>query len=254
MSGIVVTNATYGTSSASTDVTNTVSAAIKDGVLSIPSVSPTSLNVTDPAVGQAKVLTVTYSINGGDSITATARDNESLYVNAPPQRTASGLQITKAEYGVDGNFTDVTNVVQDMVNNGSIKVTVGFKQLGLPDPNPNKQKQFNVEYTINGAKNTKTLIDGDTFKQSAPATDAPSNTTPTQHVTSILGIIFKSVAHFFGMFLYTLSIFTAIEYGNQYISPILWGGVAFFLPFFSFWGLPFVTFWIRLFSSVDFIH
>ena len=254
MSGIVVTNATYGTSSASTDVTGTVSAAIKDGVLSIASVSPTSLNVTDPAVGQAKVLTVTYSVNGGDSITTTARDSESLYVNAPPQRTASGLQVTKAEYGVDSNFTDVTNVVQDMVKNGGINVTVGFKQLGLPDPNPNKQKQFNVEYTINGAKNTKTLVDGDVFKQSAPAVDAVSNTTPTQQVGSFVGIVFKSVSYFFAMFLYTLSVFTAIEYGNQFISPMLWGGVAFFIPFFSFWGLPIVTFWVRIFSTDDFIH
>jgi len=254
MSGIVVTNATYGTSSASVNVTGAVSAAIKDGVLSISSVSPTSLNVADPAAGQAKVLTVVYSINGGDSITTTTRDNESLYVNAPPQRTASGLQIIKAQYGVDSNFTDVTNVVQDMISNGSINVKVGFKQFGLPDPNPNKQKQFTVDYTINGAKNSKTLIDGDTFEQSAPAADAPSNTKPSEQVGSFIGIVFKSVGYFFGMFLYTLSIFTAIEYGNQFISPLLWGGIAFFLPFFSFWGLPFVTFWIRIFSTDDFIH
>jgi len=254
MSGILVSNATYGTSSASTDVTGTVSAAIKDGVLSIPSVSPTSLNVADPAAGQAKMLHVSYTINGGDGLMTAVRDNESLYINAPPQRTASGLQIVKAEYGVDGNFTDVTNVLQDMVKNGSIDTKIGFKELGLPDPNPNKKKQFEVEYTINGAKNMKTLSDGDRFKQSAPAVEATSNTTPTQHVGSFMGIVFKSVGYFFGMFLYTLSIFTAIEYGNQFGSSMLWGALAFFIPFFSFWGLPIITFWIRLFSSTDFIH
>jgi hypothetical protein len=254
MSGIVVTNATYGTSSASTDVTSTVSAAIKDGVLSISSVSPTSLNVSDPAAGQAKMLHVSYTINGGDGLMTAVRDNESLYINAPPQRTASGLQITKAEYGVDNNFTDVTNVLQDMVKNGSIDTKIGFKELGLPDPNPNKKKQFEVEYTINGAKNMKTLSDGDRFKQSAPAVDAVSNTTPTQQVGSFVGVLFKSVAYFFSMFLYTLSVFTAIEYGNQFISPMLWGGVAFFIPFFSFWGLPIVTFFVRVFSNNDFIH
>ena len=210
MSGIIVTNATYGTSSTSIDVTSTVSASIKDGVLSIPSVSPTSLNITDPAVGQAKTLHLSYTINGGDKLVTAVRDNESLYINAPPQRSASGLQITKAEYGVDGNYTDVTNVVQDMIKNGHIDVKIGFKELGLPDPNPSKKKQFEVEYTINGAKNTKTLSDGDRFKQSAPAVDAPSNTKPTENVGSFFGIVFKSVSYFFGMFLYTLSIFTGI--------------------------------------------
>uniref|UniRef100_A0A6C0EP14 DnaJ-like protein C11 C-terminal domain-containing protein n=1 Tax=viral metagenome TaxID=1070528 RepID=A0A6C0EP14_9ZZZZ len=254
MSGIIITNATYGTSSASTDVTKTLSASIKDGVLSIPSISPTTLNVADPAPNQAKILHVSYTINGGDGLMTAVNDNNSLYINAPPQRTASGLQITKAEYGVDGNFTDVTDAVQSMLKNGGLDLTVGFKALGLPDPNPNKRKQFEVEYTINGAKNMKTLNDGERFKISAPAVDSPSNQTPSQTVGSVISTLFYSVAYFFAMYLYTLSVFTGIEYGNQFISPMLWGAVCFFLPGFAFWGLPSVTFWVRLFSSADFIH
>jgi hypothetical protein len=111
-----------------------------------------------------------------------------------------------------------------------------------------------VEYTINGKKSSDTIKDGSSFKLSAPPNQAVSNTTPSQTVGTLIGMVFKSVAYFFGMFLYTLSIFTAIEYGNQFISPLLWGAMAFFLPFYSFWGLPFITFWIRLFSSDDFIH
>jgi hypothetical protein len=56
------------------------------------------------------------------------------------------------------------------------------------------------------------------------------------------------------MFLHSLSVFTAIEFGNQFISPMLWGALAFFVPFFSFWALPQITFWVRVFSTEDFIH
>jgi hypothetical protein len=77
--GIAITNATYGTSSASVNVTNSVSALVKDGVLSIPSVTASALNTNDPAPGQAKVLTITYIINNG-SISRACQPH-SYYIN-----------------------------------------------------------------------------------------------------------------------------------------------------------------------------
>jgi hypothetical protein len=253
MSGIQVSNATYGVGSTTVDVTGTVSAAVKDGVLSIPSVTATSLNVSDPAPGQIKTLHVSYSINGGSTLVSDVKDSNSLYINAPPARVASGLQITKAEYGYPGNFTDVTDAIQNHVSSGSINITVGYKVLGLPDPNPSKQKQLNVEYTINGAKNSNTLTDGQQFKESAPPMDAPDNGTPSQHATSLIGMLLMAVARFFAVYLHTLSFFTALSYGEKMLSPMIWGCLAFFIPFFSFWALPMITFVIRLFSSSDFI-
>jgi len=175
MSGIVVSNATYGTDSKKVDVTSSVSSMIKDGVLNISSISPTALNVTDPSPSELKTLTIQYTINGGEKLVESAKDNSTIYINAPPERIGSGLQILKAEYGVDGNVTDVTDALQSMIKNGSIKAKVGFKELGLPDPNPQKRKQLTVDYSINGAKNSKTLNDGDTFRESAPAQDRPGN-------------------------------------------------------------------------------
>jgi hypothetical protein len=250
--GISVVQASYGVGTTTTDVTNTVASLVKDGSLKF-TVSPATLNVTDPAPGQLKTLTLTYTINGGSNNTSTTTDSNVVSIDAPPATVASGLQITKAEYGYPGNFTDVTDSLQNQVSNGSINITVGFKSVGIPDPNPNKQKELKVEYTLNGKKTSETLKDGKNFKLSAPPAEARSNTTPSQNVGSIIGMIFKAVAYFFGMFLYTLSIFTAIEYGNQFISPMLWGALAFFIPFFSFWALPIITFWIRLFSSQDII-
>jgi hypothetical protein len=250
--GISIVQASYGVGTTTTDVTNTVASLVKDGSLKF-TVSPATLNVTDPAPGQLKTLTLTYTINGGSNNTSTTTDSNVVSIDAPPATVASGLQITKAEYGYPGNFTDVTDSLQNQVSNGSINITVGFKSVGIPDPNPNKQKELKVEYTLNGKKTSETLKDGKNFKLSAPPAEARSNTTPSQNVGSIIGMIFKAVAYFFGMFLYTLSIFTAIEYGNQFISPMLWGALAFFIPFFSFWALPIITFWIRLFSSQDII-
>jgi hypothetical protein len=251
--GISVQKATYGSGSSQTDVTGTVAGMIKEGVLSVP-VSASALNISDPAPGQIKTLTVTYTINSGNSNTVSEKDGGAISINAPPQRAASGLQITKAEYGVQGNFQDVTDAVQNQVSSdGSINLKVGFQQVGLPDPDPSKKKSLVVDYTLNGSSNKQTLSDGEYFKLNAPATDAPNNKTPTQNTFSFLGTLFSSVAYFFMMFLHSLSVFTAIEFGNQFISPMLWGALAFFVPFFSFWALPQITFWIRLFSSQDII-
>jgi hypothetical protein len=252
--GLSIVQATYGAGSTTTDVTKSVAALVKDGVLKF-TVSPTTLNVTDPAPGQTKQVTISYTINGGSNNSTTVKDNDVVDINAPPVRLASGLQITKAEYGYAGNYTDVTNAVQDLMSsNGSINITVGFKQVGIPDPNPNKQKHLKVEYTINGAPSSQTVKDGSNFSVSAPAAEASSNVGPTQVVSTIISLIFLRTFTFFTTYLYTLSIFAGVEYGKQFISPMLWGAICFFLPGFAFWGLPIVTFWVRLFSSADFIH
>jgi hypothetical protein len=251
--GLSIVQATYGSGS-TVDVTKSVAALVNDGVLKF-TVSPNTLNVTDPAPGQIKQLNISYTINGGSRNTTTVKDNDIVDISAPPVRLATGLQITKAEYGYPGNYTDVTDAVQGLMSsNGSINLKVGFSQVGLPDPNPNKQKDLKVEYTINGAPSSQTIKDGAKFRVSAPATEATSNSTPSQTVGSIVGIIFWNIFYFFAVYLYTLSVFVGIEYGNQFISPMLWGAVCFFLPGFAFWGLPQITFWIRLFSSSDFIH
>jgi hypothetical protein len=68
-----------------------------------------------------------------------------------------------------------------------------------------------------------------------------------------MGVIFKNAATFFGVFLQTLSIFIAMEYGNQFFINYFWVALAFFIPMFSFWALPIITFLVRLFSSDDII-
>jgi hypothetical protein len=253
MSGIVVVNATYGAGSTTTDVTKTVSSMIKDGVLSVPAVSPAVLNVTDPLPGQPKVLRISYTINGGAGLMTAVNDGQSFYIDAPPQRTASGLEITKAEYGVDGNMNDVTDAVISHVKNGSIDIVVGFKKLGVPDPNPNKVKQFEIEYKINGATNKTTLKDGDRFKESAPAVDGSITGTPAQAVTSAMGMVWTNIMRFFSFFLYSLSFFTCLRFGNsQGRMPLFWGALG-LIPMFGFIGLPIYVLIAHLFTGSDIV-
>lgn len=250
--GLFISKASYGSGIQTVDVTTAVTSHIQDGKLNLV-VSPSALNVEDPAPGVIKTLTVTYTINNGSSMTMSQTDGNVININAPPAQEATGLVIEKAEYGYAGNMTDVTNAIQSQVSNGGINITVGPKSAGIPDPNPSKQKSLTVTYTINGAHNTDTIVDGKAFKVYAPAVLAPDNRKPAQHVMSVLGVVFKNIAYFVGVYLQTLSVGSAIEFGNTFISPILWGGIAFIVPFFSFWLLPQIVFWIRLFVSYDIV-
>jgi len=68
-----------------------------------------------------------------------------------------------------------------------------------------------------------------------------------------MGSIFKNALICVGVFLQTMFIGVGIAYGDQFVSSMLWGAICFFIPLFGLWGLPQVTFWVRLFRSSDFI-
>lgn len=274
MSGIKITKALYGTGSTTVDVTKSVMSHIKDGNLSLV-VTPDSLNVTDPAPDQQKILDVAYTINDGKQMSQMVKDNEVLMISAPAERRATGLQITKAEYGYPGNWTDVTDAIQNHVRDGSIKITVGYKSAGIPDPNPNKQKSLEVEYEINGAPNTVSLTDGKTLNISAPPLDSVDPTSPSNYVSQLMGITFSNLYRLALMFLYTVSIFTTADFFDAV--PILTAGpqtaeatgsqlmkafttkeggkrmgfllIGAILPGVAYWGLPVYVFWRRLFSN-----
>lgn len=177
VTGIKITKATYGAGSKTVDVRAAVSSNIKEGELNLV-VSPDSLGVDDPAPGQTKQLTVSYTINGGDVNTKSAYDNEAVIISAPSARLASGLDITKASYGYAGNMTDVTDAIRTYIKDGLIKLKVSPSAVGIPDPNPNKQKVLEVDYTLNGAKNSESVKDNSMFSISAPPTDAPVSDGP----------------------------------------------------------------------------
>lgn len=251
MSGISVTKAIYGVGSSIVDVTATVASKIKDGVLSF-TVSPTALNVDDPAPGRSKLLDITYTINGGSSNVYSARDNDAVLIDAPPAREASGLQIVKAEYGYVGNYTDVTDAVQAYVkDDGSINMTVGFKEVGIPDPNPNKQKELDVTYTINGATSSAKVKDGKKFKLSAPPVEGRGGKSVKDHVGGVFGLIITYGTWFIVGFLYFLNAYTGYYLGGgKFLSMYHLVGL---IPYTMFTIVPFFLFFMRLFYSSDII-
>ena len=189
-SGVTILSARYGVGTSTVDVKSAVASQTKDGKVNFV-VSPSALNVEDPAVGQLKTLTVEYSINGGSSNTETVKDGDYVKIDAPPERVASGLQIVKAEYGYEGNFADVTDAIQNYVSNGSISITVSPSAVGIPDPNPAKPKILKVDVTINGASSSHSIADGKKFTLSAPALDSGSKAPATQTVWSFFGTLMK---------------------------------------------------------------
>jgi hypothetical protein len=217
-------------------------------------VTSDSLNVTDPAPGQQKSLDVSYTINNGSTMSQMVRDNEILMISAPPERKGTGLQILKAEYGYSGNFTDVTNALQDQVRNGTINLKVGPSAVGIPDPNPNKQKTLSVQYELNGSPNSVQLTDGKTLNISAPPEDQPDNKSPAQHTMSIFGMLYMSVGKFLAMFLYVLSIYACMDLSIPTGFPALaLGAMGVVLPYVAFWGLPWLFFFRRLIYTTDLV-
>lgn len=252
--GLTIHKATYGVGSTTEDVTGAVSSKVKDGVLNF-TVSATSLNVEDPAPGQTKTLDISYTVNDGHKNSMTRKDGDLVFIDAPPARLASGLQIKKANYGYAGNWTDVTDAIQNHVNDGAINITVGFKTAGIPDPNPNKQKQLQVEYEINGAPTIASFNDGDKFQVSAPPRQGPPGNF-SNGVSSVIGSIFAGLLKFAGAYLYVGSAFTSQLFGKQWLGDT--GGYAFLMagfvmPYFAIWGIPVLAFFVRLFRATDLV-
>lgn len=255
--GLTVHKALYSAGSTSVDVTSAVSKKVKDGVLNF-TVSPSSFGIDDPAPGQMKTLDLVYTINDGSKNEMMKKDNDIVWIDAPPAREASGLQIVKAQYGYSGNFTDVTSALQDLMKpDGSIDVKVGFKELGLPDPNPNKQKELQVEYTINGAPTVNNYTDGQRFRISAPPREDTSGPNVKDHTLSFVGLLFRGLGIFIiGLFCFT-SAFASVRFATEAISDnsaIWWIFFSLGLfPLFGFLWLPILVFIARLFVSSDFV-
>jgi hypothetical protein len=249
-SGLSILSALYGAGSTTVDVKSAVSSQIRDGSISLV-VSPSALNVEDPAPGKNKTLTVDYSINGGSSNTTAVKDGDYLKIDAPPVRLASGLQIVKADYGYEGNFADVTDAVKNLVSNGSISMTVSPSAVGIPDPNPAKPKLLKVDYTLNGASASQSIRDGKKFAVSAPPLNS-GDVSPT-----IGNIIFTIVSSFIGNFIYyslwILITFLVMDFGESKFGTVgKWGfaALSFFMPmYFGLIIMPIIIFWWALFSQ-----
>lgn len=246
--GIRIKSATYGTATSSVDVSKEVLTYLQNGRISFV-VSPAALNINDPAPGQIKTLSAVYTINNGKNNSISATDDQTFTIDAPPARIASGLQIKKAEYGYDTNYTDVTSAVRTYLDNGSIDIKVSPTSVGIPDPNPTKQKFLKVDVEINGEPNSYKIEDGKHFTLSAPAVNTLAQESPSDSFGSFLGVFFNRVFTLLFLTFWFASIRVTADYGKglftggQYVFGGLTLATAGFFPILI---LPFFTFFTKL--------
>ncbi|WP_164002964.1 hypothetical protein [Pyxidicoccus caerfyrddinensis] len=139
------------------DVTTTVQAAFNAQynplTLFFSILVDTSVLGPDPAVGTAKTLVVTYSIQGGQQQFARAQvDGGTLIIIFQP---LSSVVVLKAYYATTTMGIDITDRLQQYIADPSngVTLTVGDQGFfnyftGCTDPAPNQLKTFYVSYQL----------------------------------------------------------------------------------------------------------
>jgi len=163
------------------DVTSRVRTFIHDGVLQLE-VTRFNLGV-DPAPHQNKDLIVRVRRWDGkvEEYKYPERSTCSLELIPPDRREARehhdwdrdhdrdydrhehGLRILRADYGVEGQFVDVTDTLRSRVGEGRLSVRVDNYTLGV-DPAPGVHKYLRVDYVFRGERRN-VMVDEKTFLQ-----------------------------------------------------------------------------------------
>ena len=163
------------------DVTSRVRTFIHDGVLQLE-VTRFNLGI-DPAPHQNKDLIVRVRRWDGkvEEYKYPERSTCSLELIPPDRREARehhdwdrdhdrdydrhehGLRILRADYGVEGQFVDVTDTLRSRVGEGRLSVRVDNYTLGV-DPVPGVHKYLRVDYVFRGERRN-VMVDEKTFLQ-----------------------------------------------------------------------------------------
>jgi uncharacterized protein YoxC len=74
------------------------------------------------------------------------------------------IKIYSANYGIAGNYTDVTPIINNMISKGDYHGVATQAFLGIDDPAPGILKKLKVHYRIHGKEKDFTVNEGDHFK------------------------------------------------------------------------------------------
>jgi hypothetical protein len=167
------------------DVTSRVRTFIHDGVLQLE-VTRFNLGI-DPAPHQNKDLVIRVRRWDGkvEEYKYPERSTCTLELVPPDRREARehhdwdgdhdrdrdrdydrhehGLRIIRADYGVEGQFVDVTDTLRSRVGDGRLSVRVDNYTLGV-DPAPGVHKYLRVDYLFRGERRN-VMVDEKTFLQ-----------------------------------------------------------------------------------------
>jgi hypothetical protein len=158
-----INRAQYGTNSQYADVTSRLNSQVQNGQLNIRINNDTMGG--DPARSSAKTLRVSYTYDGrSNEIVLNENDQLSLpgsydntgsygdagtYNNSGTYNGSGDLQITRAEYGANNRYADVTNWLKSQVQNGRLYTRVNDDTMG-GDPAQGAAKALRVQYMYGG--------------------------------------------------------------------------------------------------------
>jgi hypothetical protein len=156
---LTILHAEYGTGSRVIDVTRRLNSQVQGNSLQFR-VTNDSMG-GDPAEGQAKWLDVWYSYNNRSGH---ANVHEADVITLPGSGDANyyqgRLQITRAQYGADYRFADVTQLLNSRIQNDSLNMRVDHNSMQA-DPAPGDRKVLTVFYIYNGRQARAFVNDND---------------------------------------------------------------------------------------------
>ena len=143
---LTILRAEYGTGTREFDVTRRLASLVRGNSLQLR-VTNDSMG-GDPAEHQAKWIDVWYSYNNR---AAHARVHEQDVITLPGDADyyQGRLQVTRAQYGADYRFVDVTTMLNAQIQNDQLNVRVTNDAMG-GDPARGERKVLTVFYLYNG--------------------------------------------------------------------------------------------------------
>ena len=147
--GLRVLRAEYGTGFRLIDVTSRLNAQVQGNTLELR-ITNDSMG-GDPAHEEAKWLDVWYVFNGrAGHVKVHEKDVLALPGTGDTNYYQNGLQITRAQYGADYRFADVTSRLNSQLQGGnSLSLRITNDSMG-GDPAPGERKVLTVFYIYNG--------------------------------------------------------------------------------------------------------
>ena len=161
--GWEVMRADYGYGNNWVDVTERVRSLIQNDRLNFR-VTNANLGVS-PFPGQRKTLRLQLQNAAGRNQQYTYRENALVRFNAYDRNQGGSLQITRAVYGADNRWADVTNRLNSQIRGNQLHMQVNNDTMG-GDPARNRSKALRVDYTLDGRANQVVIDEGDTLQLS----------------------------------------------------------------------------------------
>ena len=154
-----ILRAEYGTGARLIDVTRRLSSQVQGNSLQLR-VTNDSMG-GDPAEGQAKWLDVWYSYNNRSGHANVHEQDVLVLPGTGDANYYQGhLQVTRAQYGADWRFSDVTALLNSRIQGDVLSMRIDHNSMNA-DPAPGERKVLTVFYIYNGRQVRAFVNDGD---------------------------------------------------------------------------------------------